>query len=415
MKKKDNVVVGLDIGTTKVSCIVGEVHDQGVEVLGLGTHPSKGLKKGVIVNLDATVQAIDKAVEEAEAMSGCEVTEVIASISGGHIKGFNSNGVVAIRGRDVTKADLARVVDAASAVAIPSDKEVIHSLVQEYIVDDQEDIKDPLGIAGVRLEAKVHIVTASSSSAHNIIRCANNCGLTVKDMILGPLASADAVLTQDEKELGVAVIDIGGGTTELLIYVAGSVVFSSVVTVGGNNITNDISVGLRTPTVEADRIKQIFGCASSAIVSKDETLEIPSVGGRSPRTISRKVLADIIEPRVEELLSLVYQEISQSGYEDAINSGLVLTGGSSQLKGLPELAENIFGCPVRCGSPQKLGGFHELVSSPMYSTVVGLLSSQAPYYQASGRPILGKGTDTSKDRLYLKMKSQMSNFIKEFF
>ncbi|MBI5286572.1 MAG: cell division protein FtsA, partial [Deltaproteobacteria bacterium] len=370
MGKKGDIVVGLDIGTTKICAIVGEVKENGLEIVGIGTHPSKGLRKGVVVNVESTVQSIKKAVEEAELMAGCEINTVYAGISGGHIKGFNSHGVIAVRDREVTKADVGRVIEAAQAVAIPPDREVIHVIPQEYIIDEQDGIQEPLGMSGVRMEVKVHIVTAAVTSAQNIIKCANRAGLDVADIVLQQVASNEAILTQDERELGVALVDIGGGTTDIAIYHEGTIKHTGVISLGGNQITGDIAVGLRTPTEEAERIKKRYGCAMASMVQRDETIEVPSVGGRKPRIVSRQILGDIIEPRMEELYQLINMEITNSGYRGVIASGIVLTGGTAIMDGTVELAEQIFNLPVRRGIPMGIGGLVDVVRSPMCSTGV---------------------------------------------
>lgn len=373
MGRSGDIIVGLDIGTTKIACIIGEVTPEGIDVIGIGTHQSLGLRKGVVINIDATINSIKKAVEEAETMAGCEVNTVYCGIAGSHIKGFNSNGIVPIKDREVRPGDVQRVIDAARAVAIPMDREILHVIPQEFIVDDQEGIKEPLGMSGVRLEAKVHIVTASVTSAQNIIKCAHACGLDVADIVLEQLASSESVLSPEERELGVAVVDIGGGTTDIAIYSNGSLLHTAVLPIGGNHLTQDIAHGLRTPLIAADQIKQRYGCAMTSMVSEDEVIEVPSVGGRPPRVLSRMVLSEIIEPRVEEIFAYVGREIQNSGFEDVITSGLVITGGSTILEGMPELAEEVLGCPVRRGSPRAIGGLVDVVSSPMFATGVGLV------------------------------------------
>src|SRR3990167_3047979 len=325
MAKHYNLTVGLDIGTTKICAIVGSVVDDRIDIIGIGTSSSTGLRKGVVINIEATVESIKKAIQEAELMAGVGINTVYTGIAGGHIKGFNSHGVVALKDKEVKKTDIQRVIDAAKAVAIPLDREVIHIIPQEYVIDDQDGIKEPLGMSGVRLEAKVHIVTGAISSAQNIIKCCNSTGLNVGDIVLQQPASSAAVLTKDEKELGVALVDIGGGTTDIAIFSGGSLVHTAVLSLGGNHITNDIAVGLRTPTFEAEKIKCKYGCAISSMVNKYETIEVPSVGGRKPRILSRQVLTDIIEPRVEEVFALVHREIVKSGYEDLLASGVVIT------------------------------------------------------------------------------------------
>lgn len=409
MRKADDIIVGLDIGTTKVSVIVGEVTDDGIDIIGVGNHPSVGLRKGVVVNIESTISSIMKAIEEAELMAGCEVTAVYTGIAGGHIKGFNSHGIVAINGKEVKDTDVGRVIDAAKAVAIPLDREVIHILPQEYIIDDQEGIKEPIGMSGVRLEAKVHIVTGAVTSAQNIIKCANRGGVNVSDIVLEQLASAEAVLNRDEKELGVAVVDIGGGTTDIVIYTEGSIRYTAVLAIGGNNLTNDIAVGLRTPIGEGAKIKQQFGCAFSGLVSQDEMIEVPSVGGRAPRVISRKILCEIIEPRVEEMMSLIYREIVKSGFEDALSSGVVITGGASIMEGMPEVAEKIFGMPVRRGIPQGVGGLVDIVSSPIYATGVGLVLYGAKQDRGNSK------FKIRESNVYYKVKTRMKDWIEEFF
>ena len=373
-QKKGEIIVGLDIGTTKICCIVGEkTADGGIDVIGIGTHPSRGLRKGVVINIEATVASIRRAVEEAEVMAGAEITSVYAGIAGGHIRGFNSQGVVAVKEREVRQGDIDRVLDAARAINIPQDREILHVLPQEYIIDEQDGIHEPLGMSGVRLEAKVHIVTAAVSSAQNIIKCCARTGLTVADIVLEPLASAEAVLADEEKELGVALVDIGGGTTDVAIFSAGAIQHTSVIPLGGNHLTNDIAVGLRTPMHEAEKIKVKFGSAQGATIDKDDTIEVPSVGGRAPRILSRRILCEIIEPRVEELFQLVQREIQKAGQEDLLASGVVLTGGSTNLHGMPELAEEVLGLPVRRGLPRGIGGLTDVVTSPQHATAVGLL------------------------------------------
>jgi len=374
MAKRGDLLVGLDIGTTKVCAIIGEVTENGIDIIGIGTQPSKGLRKGVVINIDSTVNSIKRAVEEAELMAGCEVSHVFAGIAGGHIKGFNSTGVVAVRDREsVKQSDIVRVIDAAKAVAIPLDREVLHVIPQEYIIDEQDGIHEPVGMSGVRLEAKVHIVTGSVTSAQNIVKCANRCNLNVSDIVLEQLASSEAVLSDDEKELGCAMVDIGGGTTDIAIWSKGTIVHTSVLSVGGNHLTNDIAVGLRTPMAEAERIKQRGGCAMVSMIGADETIEVPSVGGRAPRELPRRILAEIIEPRVEEIFALVFREIEQSGYADLIASGVVITGGTTILEGMPELAEQGLQMPVRRGLPRGVGGLVDVVKSPKYATGVGLV------------------------------------------
>jgi cell division protein FtsA len=371
--KRENIIVGLDIGTTKICAIVGEMNDSGVDIVGIGTHPSKGLRRGVVINIDATVESIRKAVEEAELMAGAEITSVYCGIAGSHIRGFNSHGVVAVKSREVAPNDIKRVIDAARAVAIPPDREVIHVLPQEFIVDEQDGIMEPLGMSGVRLEAKVHIVTGAMTSTQNIIRCCHRTGLKVNDIVLEQLAASEAVLIPDEKELGILLVDIGGGTTDFIIFSHGAVRQTAIFGLGGNHLTNDIAVGLRTSLMDSEKIKIKYGSALASMVKKEETIEVPTVGGRRPRVLSRQILAEIIEPRVEEIFSLVHGEILKSGYENLIPSGVVLTGGTASLEGLPELVEQIFNLPVRRGFPAGVGGLLDVVNNPMYATGVGLV------------------------------------------
>jgi cell division protein FtsA len=417
MARADNLIVGLDIGTTKICAIVGEVVDGEVQIIGIGSSPSKGLIKGVVINIESTVDAILKALNEAELMAGCEITRVFTGIAGGHIHSFNSHGIIAIKNGEVRRSDIARVVDAAGAVAIPPDREVIHILPQEFIVDEQGDIKEPLGMSGVRLEAKVHIVTGAISSAHNIVKCTQRSGITVSDIVLQQLASSESVLASDEKELGVALIDIGGGTTDLAIFADGSVKHTAVLPLGGNHVTSDIAVGLRTPIAEAERIKLKYGCCLSSMVRRDETMEVPGVGGRGPMLLPRQELVEIVEPRMEELFMLVQREIVRSGCDDQIVSGIVLTGGTSILEGAPELAENVFDLPVRRGTPTGIGGLVDVVNSPMYATGVGLVL----YGHHFGGYRKGKST---RERVgyqfreaggFARLLEKVSNFFHDFF
>jgi cell division protein FtsA len=370
---RSELIVGLDIGTTKICVVVGELSPEGVDVVGIGTSPSTGLRKGVVVNIEQTVLSIKKALEEAELMAGCEIRSVYAGIAGSHIKGFNSHGVIAVKGGEVGPRDIERVIDAAKAVAIPLDREVIHILPQEFIVDDQRGIVDPLGMAGVRLEVRVHIVTGAVTSAQNIIRSCHRAGLDVSDIVLESLASSKAVLTGEEREIGVALVDLGGGTTDLAIFANDSIKHTAVLALGGTNLTNDIAFGLRTPMASAEKIKIKYGCALAEMVPKDEVIEVMSVGGREPRKLSRQVLAEICEPRVEEMLALVDQELIRSGMKNQIGAGVVLTGGTALIEGIQELGEQIFNLPTRIGFPDKVGGLKDVVNSPMYATAVGLL------------------------------------------
>jgi cell division protein FtsA len=373
MPKQQDIIVGLDIGTTKICAVVGEVSGSEINIIGIGAHPSVGLRKGVVVNIEATVESIKKAVEEAELMAGCEITSVYAGIAGGHITGFNSRGIIAIKGPEVSPNDVARVIDAARAVAIPMDREVIHVLPQEFIVDDQTGIQNPVGMAGVRLEAKIHIVTGAVTSAHNIVKCANRAGLDVFDIVLESLASGEAVLSEEEKELGAALLDIGGGTTDLAIFSGKNIRHTFVLSLGGNNLTNDIAVGLRAPLTEAEAIKKKFGTCAGGNISPDEMVEVPGMGGRKSRSLPRQILAEILEPRMEEIFSLVKREIYRAGMENFITSGVVITGGSSMLEGAIETAESVFSLPTRIGKPMGISGLVDVVNNPMYATGVGLV------------------------------------------
>ncbi|WP_411722631.1 cell division protein FtsA [Marinobacter sp. F4216] len=368
------MIVGLDIGTSKVVAIVGKRKMDGtIEVVGIGSHPSRGLKRGVVVNIETTVQAIQRAVEEAELMAGCRIHSVYAGIAGSHIKSLNSHGIVAIRDREVTQADIDRVIDAAQAVAIPADQKILHILPQEFVIDSQEGIKEPLGMSGVRLEAKVHLVTCAVNAAQNIEKCVKRCGLEVDDIILEQLASSHAILTEDEKELGVCVVDIGGGTTDIAVFTGGAIRHTAVIPIAGDQVTNDIAMALRTPTQNAEEIKIKYACALTQLAGADETIKVPSVGDRAPRDLSRQALAEVVEPRYEELFTLVQSELRRSGFEDLIPAGIVITGGSSTMEGVVELAEEIFHMPVRLASPQAVSGMTEVVNNPIYATGVGLL------------------------------------------
>lgn len=374
-KKPDrNLVVGLDIGTSKVVAIVGEVNSQAqIEIVGFGSHPSRGLKKGVVVNIDATVQSVQRAIEEAELMAGCQIHSVFTGIAGSHIRSFNSHGIVAIRDQEVTLQDIERVIDAAKAVAIPADQKTLHVLPQEFIIDNQEGIREPLGMSGVRLEAKVHMVTGAVSAAQNIVKCVRRCGLEVDDIILEQLASSYAVLTPDEKQLGVCLIDIGGGTTDIAVFSEGAIRHTAVIPVAGDQVSNDIAVALRTPTHSAENIKIHYGCALRQLANIDEMVEIPSVGDRPAKRLSRLSLAEVIEPRFEELFSLVLADLQRHGLLDLLGTGIVVTGGSSRMEGVVELAEEIFRLPVRLGLPRNITGLVDVLHNPIYATGVGLL------------------------------------------
>ncbi len=385
-KLERNLIVGLDIGTSKVVALVGEIRpDNSIEIIGLGSHPSRGLKKGVVVNIESTVQSIQRAIEEAELMAGCEIHSVYAGIAGSHVRSLNSHGIVAIRNKEVTAEDVDRVIDAARAVAIPADQKILHILPQEFIIDAQEGIREPVGMAGVRLEAKVHIVTGAESAAQNIVKCVQRCGLTVDDVVLEQLASSYAVLADDEKELGVCLVDIGGGTTDIAVFSGGAIRYTAVIPIAGDQVTNDIAVSLRTPTHHAEEIKMKYACALSQLAHADETIEVPSVGDRPPRRLARQTLAEVVEPRYEELFQMVRMELQRSGYEEVIAAGVVLTGGSSKMEGAVELAEEIFHMPVRLGSPQHITGLADVVRNPIYATGVGLLLYGRENYVRSNR------------------------------
>jgi len=374
MAKQDQLLIGLDIGTSKIACVVADADADGrLDIIGIGTHPSRGLRKGVVVNIETTVESIRLAVEEAELMAGVEIKSVFTGIAGSHIRGYNSHGVVATKNGEVTAEDVARVIDAARAMNIPADQKILHILPQEYIIDNQDGIREPVGMSGVRLEARVHIVTGAVSSAQNIIKCCNRCGLDVADMVLEQVASSEAVLSQDEKDIGVVLIDMGGGTTDIAVFLNGAIQHTAVIPIGGDHLTNDLVVGLRTSAREADQLKKKYGACLVSIVSPDEQVEVPSVGGRPPRPIPRQVMAQILEPRVEELFELVKTELQRSGFKELMAAGLVLTGGCSLLEGTVELGEEIFEMPVRLGRPQNAGGLAEVVGSPIFATGVGLV------------------------------------------
>jgi cell division protein FtsA len=384
-----NLLVGLDIGTSKVAALVGELKDDNqIEIIGIGTHPSRGLKKGVVVDIESTVQSIQRAVEEAELMAGCEIHSVHAGIAGSHVRSLNSHGITAIKEVEVTQADVDRVIDAARAVAIPADQKILHILPQEFIIDDQEGIREPIVMCGVRLEARVHMVTGAVSAAQNIIKCIRRCGLEVDDLVLAQLSSSYSVLGDDEKELGVCVVDIGGGTTDLAVFTDGAIRHTAVIPIAGDQVTNDIAVALRTPTQHAELIKVKHACALAQLAANSESIEVPSIGDRPPRRLSRQTLAEVVEPRYEELLTLLHNELRRSGFEDLVAGGVVLTGGSSKMEGLIELAEEVFHMPVRLGVPQYVIGMNEVVNNPIYSTGVGLLM-YARQHRFSRRPEIG--------------------------
>ena len=385
-KKTDRqLIVGLDIGTSKVVALVGEIAaDNSIEIIGIGSQPSRGLKRGVVVNIESTVQSIQRAVEEAELMAGCEIHSVFAGIAGSHVRSLNSHGVVAIRDKEVQQVDVEHVIDAAKAVAIPADQKILHVLPQEFIIDGQEGIRDPVGMSGVRLEAKVHIVTGADSAAQNIEKCIRRCGLEVEETILEQLASSYSILTEDERELGVCLVDIGGGTTDIAIFTEGSIRHTGVIPIAGDQVTNDIAMALRTPTQHAEEIKIKYACALTQLAGADETIKVPSVGDRPPRDLSRQSLAEVVEPRYDELFTLVQAELRRSGYEDMVPAGIVLTGGTSKMEGVVELAEEIFHMPVRVGYPQSVQGLNDIVRNPIYATSVGLLQYGVDHMEEGG-------------------------------
>ncbi|MEE9570623.1 MAG: cell division protein FtsA [Gammaproteobacteria bacterium] len=373
-KAERKLIVGLDIGTSKVVAVVGELAAENtIEVIGIGSNPSRGLKRGVVVNIESTVQSIQRAVEEAELMAGCEINTVFAGIAGSHVRSLNSHGIVAIRDKEVSRSDVDRVIDAARAVAIPADQRILHVLPQEFLVDSQEGIREPIGMSGIRLEAKVHLVTGAVSAAQNIVKCVQRCGLDVEDVVLEQLASSYSVLTEDEKDLGICLVDTGGGTTDIAVFRGGAIQHTAVIPIAGDQVTNDIAVSLRTPTQYAEEIKIKYACALSQLANPDETIEVPSVGDRPPRRLARQTLAEVVEPRYEELFSLVRDELRRSGFEELIAAGIVLTGGSSKMEGAVELAEEIFHVPVRLGVPQYVEGLVDVVRNPIHATAVGLL------------------------------------------
>jgi cell division protein FtsA len=373
-KENRNLVVGLDIGTSKVAALVAELAPDGaLEVLGMGNHDSSGLKKGVVVNIEATVAAIQRALEEAELMADCKIASAFTGIAGSHIRSFNSTGMVAVKEKEVSAIDVERAMETARAVNIPTDQQILHVLRQEFIIDGQEDVREPVGMSGVRLEVKAHIVTGAVSAAQNIVKCVRRCGLDVNDLILQPLASSRAVLSDDEKDLGVCLVDIGGGTTDLAIFTHGAIRHTAVIPIAGDQITNDIAMALRTPTAEAENIKRRHGVALRQLADPNEMIEVPGIGDRPPRALSRQTLAEVIEPRAEELFTLVQQVLRESGYEELLSSGIVLTGGSAVMRGMIELGEEIFHMPVRIGVPRYGGGLADVVKSPRYATAMGLL------------------------------------------
>ncbi len=392
-KDPKNLIVGLDIGTSKIVCIVAEVSEEGrLEVIGMGSHPSRGLRRGVVVNIESTVNAIQRALEEAELMADCKIREVYTGIAGSHIRSFNSHGMVAIKDKEIGQLDVDRVVETARAVNIPMDQQILHTIPQEFVVDGQEDVRDPLGMSAIRLEVKVHIVTGAVSAAQNIIKCVRRCGLEVADLVLQPLASAMAVLTEDEKELGVCLVDIGGGTTDIAVFTGGAIRHTAVIAVAGDQVNNDIAVALRTPPKDAEDLKLRHGCALRQLADAREMIDVPGIGDRPPRTLSRQTLAEFIEPRMEELYSLVQAELRRSGFEELLSSGIVITGGTAGMQGMVELGEEVFHMPVRLGYPRYQGGLADVMRNPRYATAVGLLMAGLEGRNRDAAPKLGAGS-----------------------
>jgi cell division protein FtsA len=408
MGRKSNVLVGLDIGTTKTTAIVGEITETGIDIIGIGTSPAKELRKGVVVNIENTVEAIKRAVEEAEHMSGCRINSAYVGIAGSHVKGQNSLGIVSIKGREVGEEDVQRAIEASKSIAIPVDREILHTIPQNYVVDGQDGIRDPVGMSGVRLEAKVHIVTGAVSSIQNIVKSVNRVGLDIDDIVLEQLAASEAVLSSDEKDLGVVLIDIGGSTTGIAIFSEGSIKHTAILPVGGNYLTSDIATGLRTPFNDAERIKIRYGCALTARIPKEEIIEVPSVGGREDRQVSRQILGRIVEPRMEEILNLALKEIVRSGYEDLLAAGVVLTGGTALLSGINEMAEQIFDMPVRRGNPTGVGGLSDVVNSPVYTVGVGLIIY-------GGKQIAGDSVYRKTGNIFGNTARTIKKWLVEFF
>src|SRR5438552_4715208 len=410
--RKERYLVGLDVGTSKVTAVVGEVlDDERLDIVGLGVAESRGMRRGVVVNLEAAVESIKKAIDEAELMAGVEIDSVHLALCGPHIKGFNSRGVIAVAGknREITRDDVRRAIDAAKAVSLPTGREILHVLPQDFVVDEQDGIGAPVGMMGARLEVNVHVVTGSASSTQNVVACVNRAGVSVVETVLEQLAASEGVLTQDEKELGVALVDIGGGTTDFAIFERGSLWHTGVVAVGGDHFTNDIAVGLRTPIPDAEKIKRRCGCALSAMVDEEETMDVPSVGGRKPRVMSRRILSEILQPRAEEIFHLVWDEIRRAGYEKSLNSGIVLTGGGAILDGIPEIAEQIFDLPIRRGCPTGVGGLADHVNSPTFAAGVGLaLYGHRHVAGELARAPVGAGA-------FVKVAGRLRGLFKEFF
>ncbi len=404
MVTPNNMIVGLDIGTSKVVCLVGEMDPNGhIELVGIGSQPSSGLKRGVVVNIDATVNSIQRAVEDAELMAGCKVHSVTVGIAGSHINSLNSHGIVAVRDREVTEQDLERVIDAARAVAIPADQKIIHILPQEYLIDNQQGIKEPLGMSGVRLEAKVHLVNGSINAVQNIEKCVRRCGLEVDSVVLQPLASSYAVLTDDEKDLGVCLVDIGGGTTDIAVFTGGAIRHTASIPVAGDQVTSDIAMALRTPTKNAEELKVKYACALAQLAGADETIKVPSVGERPPRSLSRQSLAEVVEPRYDELFSLIQSELRRCGFEELVAAGIVLTGGTAKMEGAVELAEEIFHIPVRLAQPQGVRGMEDILCNPIYATAQGLLI----YAQQKFNGVYsGQGEASRRDTVVVELVEQ---------
>jgi len=410
--RREQYLVGLDVGTSKIAAIVGEATDDadGVDIIGIGMADAQGIRRGAVVNLEAAVESIKKAIEEAELTAGVEIDSVHLALSGAHVKAFNSRGVVAVAGksREITRDDVGRAIDAAKAVALPSGREIVHVLPQDFVVDEQDGIGAPIGMTGARLEVNVHVVTGSTSTAQNVVACVNRSGVAVIDTVLEQLAASESVLTQDEKELGVALVDIGGGTTNLAIFEKGSLWHTGTITLGGDHFTNDIAVGLRTPIPEAERTKRRAGCALASLVDDEETIEVASVGGRQPRVMSRRILAEIIQPRAEEIFHHLWDEVRRAGYERSLNSGIVLTGGASILDGMPEIADQIFNMPIRRGYPVGVGGLTDHVNNPGFATAVGLVS------YARRNQMIGRGRSVGVGALG-RVAGRLRGLFKEFF
>jgi cell division protein FtsA len=410
MGKKSELLVGLDIGTSKVAAVVGDLNDSALSVLGVGSAPADGLRKGVVVNIEATVHAIERAIKEAEVTAGCEIHSVFASVGGAHIKGFNSHGVAGVRSSEIDRADVDRALDTARAVALPPDRDILHVLPQDFVLDGQDGIRAPIGMSGVRLEARVHIITTATTSAQNVVKCCERTGLHVADLVLEPLAAAEAVLTPEEKELGVALIDLGAGTTDVLVFHQGALRHTAVLSLGGNHVTNDIAAGLRTPFRDAEILKQRSGCALAGLVEREQSVEVPSLGGRTPRLLSRHMLAQIIEARVEEILTLARHQIVKCGFDEGLGSGVVITGGTALLEGLVPLAEQVFQSPVRVGTPLALNGSGptELVDNTSFAAAVGLV-----HYGARPRDHIPAYAEDA--RFAGKIRQRLRAWVETFF